>query len=61
MSNEKAQYRFELITLVEIAKQPRFPGSEHADKEVSQHKDWAKLIAASGIIAISAQPVDAPL
>ncbi|HMD90019.1 MAG TPA: hypothetical protein VKF38_12735 [Anaerolineaceae bacterium] len=37
-----------------------FPGSELCDKDMPQHIAWAKLIAASGMIAVSAQPGDNP-
>lgn len=38
-----------------------FPGTEYADKDMSSHIDWAKLIASSGMIAVSAQPGDDPI
>lgn len=34
--------------------------SDEYSKDVTQHIDWAKLIAASGMIAVSAQAGDAP-
>jgi dienelactone hydrolase len=38
-----------------------FPSSYYGDKDMTSHIDWAKLIAASGMIAISAQSGDDPI
>jgi len=37
-----------------------FQETDEFDKDMQQHVDWAKLIAAYGMIAVSAQAADAP-
>jgi dienelactone hydrolase len=52
-------YRFETKLPIVILSHG-FQETDEFDKDMPQHIDWAKLIAASGMIAISAQAGDAP-
>jgi dienelactone hydrolase len=53
-------YRFETKLPIVILSHG-FQETNEFDKDMPQHMDWAKLIAASGIIAISAQAGGAPI
>lgn len=53
-------YKFEAKLPVVILSHG-FKETEEFDKDMPQHMDWARLIAASGMIAVSAQAGDAPV